>query len=519
MYNPLFTLYIYSHYVKVVNPTPRIINLLLFFNRKYEQKQWNKERNKWVVKSVKTYAYHSPCVSQFRYHINQLPPLLELLESNYVTKDLYTVKKVDLYEPEPISVSLRPKWQLYDYQIPIVDYLSRPYDANSSDRKIACRSRLVGIATGMGKSIMSLAASARIGYRTMIRIKPAFIEKWCSDIVQYLDIDKNDIMVVQGGDHLKGLIHLAKENKLDSKYIILSTRTYQNYIKMYEMDPSYHGDSGYGCLPEDLFSTLKVGTVIDDEVHLEFHAYVKGCLYTHLPLNIALSATLINQNPFLEDMYNMAFPKETRYDDLELDRYIKVYALSYFFKDVRPIRTTEYGSNNYSHAAFEKSIIRRKNILDSYLELIRFTLETGYIREYMPNDKVRIYASTIDMCSIIYEYLKSRYPQYTVGRYVEDDEYQAIIEPDITVTTIGSGGTAIDIPNLRTVILTVNISSHISNVQTMGRLRKLKDRDTKFYFLYCSQIPKHKEYYQQKIKLLRNRVDTIKDFHYPYHVG
>ena len=74
---------------------------------------------------------------------------------------------------------------------------------------------------------------------------------------------------------------------------------------------------------------------------------------------------------------------------------------------------------------------------------------------------------------------------------IVNDPYENIIEPDIRVTTIISGGTAIDIPNLRTLILN-NIKSPVANLQTMGRLRDLQNRDVKFYYLYSEQIAKHR---------------------------
>jgi len=51
-----------------------------------------------------------------------------------------------------------------------------------------------------------------------------------------------------------------------------------------------------------------------------------------------------------------------------------------------------------------------------------------------------------------------------------------MIGAEIVVTTPQSLSTGIDKPNLRVVIQTVSISSEVTNVQSAGRLRDLKDR-------------------------------------------
>ncbi len=101
------------------------------------------------------------------------------------------------------------------------------------------------------------------------------------------------------------------------------------------------------------------------------------------------------------------------------------------------------------------------------------------------------------------------------GRYVEDDPYDNVMNADISVSTIGSAGTGLDIPDLTTVILTVAINSSPSNIQGVGRLRQLKDKKTKFIYLTCSDIPKHREYHERKKVLLKEKVLTFNELSYP----
>ena len=365
-------------------------------------------------------------------------------------------------------------------------------------------------------TVTSLASVAELNHRTAIVILPAYIDKWGSDVTTTLNIKAKEIMMVRGSQQLKGIIDLAKEGQLTSKVIIISIRTIQNFYKSYELVQNGIFEEGYGCLPEDLFKVLQVGNIIIDEAHMHLYAVFKTLIYTHVPKVIGLSATLMSNDPFIRNVQHMMFPKEIRFDKIKMDQYIRVFSLAYQFRDFRAarIRTSEYGSNNYSHIAFEKSILKSRALTEGYLKLIEYLVNIGYVENFQPNDKLAIYASSIAMCDAILHYMKFKYPHYDIRRYVESDPYENVIDAQIRVSTILSSGTAIDIPDLRTVIMTTNISSPVANLQTLGRLRKLKDRDVKFYYIYCDQIRKQVQYHNEKKQLFDDRVSSIKEFTY-----
>jgi hypothetical protein len=119
------------------------------------------------------------------------------------------------------------------------------------------------------------------------------------------------------------------------------------------------------------------------------------------------------------------------------------------------------------------------------------------------------------MCKRLAADIRKRYPGRSVSTFVEGDPYSNLLESEICVSTIGSAGTAHDIAGLRVVILTVAIDSPVSNLQAIGRLRELPDRDVKFIYMFCEQIPKHKAYHRSKTQLLRGRVASYKEFWHP----
>ena len=81
--------------------------------------------------------------------------------------------------------------------------------------------------------------------------------------------------------------------------------------------------------------------------------------------------------------------------------------------------------------------------------------------------------------------------------------------------TLGSFSTGLDLPNLTTVIMTVNIDSIQSSRQAIGRLRKIPDRDVYFYYLYCNQIDKHVRVHLSKRKTYSHIAKMFNERHYP----
>jgi superfamily II DNA or RNA helicase len=506
-YEPHFILTKCTHFFKINKISPRLQSLILRYCDRYVYKSLIKvPKRGFVYAPTRVYAARLKNNSEFRFPINALLDFITFLQDKAVPEELYLIKEQPIYNPQSTTFTIKKGWVPKEYQIPVINYLL--------ENNGGC-SKFVGLRTGRGKTFCAVSALAEKKQRTVILIKPLYIEKWQSDFKTLLDHDPIDVMTVSGSQQLKALISLAVFDKLNSNLIIISNRTYQNYIDSYEDNYGNMSSTGYLCCPDQFFETLKAGILLIDEVHQDFYALYRALLYTHIPLSIGLSATLINENWFLQKMYDLIYPKPQRYVEHFHKNYLKVYGIAYSFENVNRIRINEYGSKVYSHHAFERSILLQPRILSNYKKLIHYVVEAGYIRDYIKNDKLIIFASSIAMCTELTKHLKIAYPNLDVRRYVEDDPYGNVIEPDIRVTTLLSAGTAVDIPNLRTSILTVNVLSAQSNIQAPGRLRELKDRDTKFYYLWCRQIVKHERYHQKRVEMLATHVATIKQFDYP----
>lgn len=363
----------------------------------------------------------------------------------------------------------------------------------------------------------SLQAVANVGHRVVLITKASFLEKWLEDFTKTFECMTDEILVVKGSGQLMKLLDLAEEGKLTEKAILISSATFRNYLKDYEESGEELRDLGYACMPYEFFEHVGAGVRLVDECHQDFHFYFKLDTYTHITSSISLSATLITDDLYLQQMYKVMFPLNDRMLKRDLEKYIDSIAVHFSHKNTRSIRTEEYGSTTYSHMAYEKSLLKQPEAKLHYCQLVQYILELSYFRDKLPGEKAIVFAASVDMCTEISDYLKRQYPHLDVRRYVEDDPYENVLDADIRVTTIGSGGTAIDIPDLSCTVMTTVIQSIQANVQALGRLRKRTNGKVEFYYFVADDVEKSVQYHLNKKTMLGQRAKTFKEI-YSGHV-
>lgn len=99
------------------------------------------------------------------------------------------------------------------------------------------------------------------------------------------------------------------------------------------------------------------------------------------------------------------------------------------------------------------------------------------------------------------EYLRAKYPELVINHHVSGGDFELLKTNDVTVSTIKSSGTGVDIKNLREVLLLQATDSKKDNIQILGRLRKLRlypDVTPRLTFLACLHIPQHCSYARNK---------------------
>lgn len=442
------------------------------------------------LKTENTYVFHTNQFLHLCYYLDQIGfKFTDVIKGD--------ARK---YEVELESYLIKDGWVLTEEQQPMCDFLVN----NPS------KSRLLALRTGGGKTVVSLISLAKIGWRTAIVILPGYIDKWCGDIPNVHVANSRDVMVIQGSKSLRGLIALAKDKEYVGRYIVFSINTLQDFITQFEEDPEACVAS-FGCSPIDLMPLLGIGVMLIDETHQHFHATYKILIYSNVKYQIGLSATLLSDDSVVTRAHQIVYPKDQVYDTGTFVKYTDVYALSYYIPEnlLKRVKTTNYGSNSYSHTAFEQSVRRDRDLLAFHLRLYFNAFEDFFVDQYEEKDTCFIYVATIKMADLLTAKLKERYPQFDIRRYCEDDPFSDLEEADVVITTILSAGTAVDKANLRTVIQTVSVSSSVANIQNLGRLRQLKGgKDTRFVYLFANNIRKQTAYHYKRQGLFGPRVKT-----------
>lgn len=506
MFAPLFILTTATHYFKVgeIND-PRIVKICLDFTRQFIKVNTPRGKLKDNNKELIIFAHGTKYRTEFRFHINVLDKFMNALDNNQVSSNLYRVEKKPLVIQPDIGLKVKEGWNLREDQLPVNEYILNPDGPPS---------RFVGMQTGDGKTFVTLKSLTK---RTAIIVRPMFMDKWVGDVHNILDIDvSKEVVAIRGSEDLKALLELATiPGGLDEvKIIIFSNKTLLNWYKLYKEFGKETLDQGYKCLPEDFFDHCQIGCRVIDEVHMDFHLNFLTDLYTNVEKSISLSATLLHGDMFIEEMQKIAYPVHARFKNAALKRYAISYGVTYHFKFGRKYKISEFNQTTYSHNAFEKSIMKNPEFLESYMQMIKEIIDKGYIAHKQPGQRAIVFASSKAMCTALTHYLKDSYPDLDVRRYVEDDPYTNYLEPDIRVTTIQSGGTAHDVKNLIAGFLTVGLQSLQTNIQVLGRLRLIKDVAVRFYFFSCLDIPKHIAYHRQKEEIMRERAASY--HHLPY---
>lgn len=508
-----FEVELYSHNFVVKNMSPSGRQIAMKFARNFIEYGWVRQNGRNQKVGIQTWASYVAAKNEIHFHINQFDEWKKHLADTAVPEHGYTEVTYGFVTPEPLNCLITKDKTPRDYQVEISEtYLHVP---EPSWRKF------VGIDPGMGKTYLACWAAAEYNFRIVGFLKPKYLKKWPNDLMENLGMDKDDIISVSGSAKLMSVMTRAREGTLTEKAILISNRTYLNYIKLYEK----YGDEilgmGYDCTPLEFCQLIRAGTRLIDEVHEEFFCMFKIDLYTHIPRSISLSATLEDDDPFTEAMFKTGYPVEQRCKIVVRKKYIISYALRYNLKHGEEFQTSEYGSTSYSHIAFEKNFFTKRYgyLLNAYLELIAERFEERFLTRYEDGQKCLIYAASIQMCTTIVEFLKRKYPGLDVRRYVAEDPYDNLMKAVVSVSTIGSSGTGHDIAGLITVMLTHVIRARAANIQGPGRLREIPGVDVEFEYFTCKDVPKHMEYHLIKELLLaeRTKSNTIVDL--PYVVG
>lgn len=422
----------------------------------------------------------------------------------HLSEEEIEIIEKDRYEGKDIDIKTIHGFTLRDYQ---KFYINSALDFYYN----GTNNVLINLKTGGGKTVIAMEIVSHIGKRFGILILPTYIDKWISDITTLTDIKKDEIFIIRGSKSLLKLMSMSEDELNYYKVFIFSLTTVINYIKDWlnvDKEPEFI----YPVKPDDLISYLGIEVLINDETHQEFHNVFKTLLFFDVNFFIGLTATLVSSNKRLNNMYTLLFPEKQRLKNLLQKKYINVVAISYRLRQSKSVRVTKgYG---YSQAVYENWIMNRSDVLDRYLEMIYRIVKAYFVDRREPEDKMLIFAGTVEMDKKIRDYLREKFSNLKINKYTSEDDFEVFDKSDIIVSTIQSSGTALDIKNLTIVLHTIPMDSIQANKQNIGRLRELDNKEVYFIYIYSPDIKQHRRYHKQRLEYFADIAKDIKHISY-----
>lgn len=494
---------IYSHHFSVRGFGRVEKDMLLDFCRPYAQFGLKRVGPRKFVKAMlRVYVGVKKDRSEFRFHINTLDDFYRHAANYGVKKEQMEIIEHPLYTPDVVEYEYIDERLPRDYQEPMIEYVVAPG-----------KTKAITLDPGRGKTFIALKAIDILKCKTFFCIKAQYIDKWIPDVHEAFNIKPGELMVIKGSANLKRLIELAVAGELEAKIILCSNATYKLFLKDYEMYGDRILELGWACLPHELFEKLGIGLRVIDEAHEHLHFTYRLDVYSNVPKTLALSGTLFSEDKFINQMMEVMYPPHLRMNEKERVKVVAVEAMMYDIENVdNRVKYMNHSMKSYSHVKFEQSVMKNKALLKSYFNMVADITQKRFVDIREPGQKMVIYFSTKEMCTLAHEFLSKIHPTLNVVRYIGGDDYDEMREGDLVVSTLKSLGTAIDIPGLRVALMTDALGSAQLNVQTIGRLRPLKDwpgTDPEFLFMVCLSIEKHLHYFNNKKELLKGRVKSI----------
>ena len=465
-----------------LNSASRTINMRRFVEPFVTHTFDNRSRQ-FVVDRAYVCATHNRAWLHLPYY--DLPRMEEMLVKNDIPYDLHPVSPV---AGADIGFTMAPWFQPKDArQEASIRYLTTD----------TTPLRGLAIQTGGGKTATVIKTLSVLKKRTLITMSRN-IDQWVSEIKKFTDLTDDDIYVIKGGASVIDLIENI-DVVYSPKVIVGSIKTLRQWS-----EPTLP----YADVPpfQNICELFNIGIRVIDEAHLNFHANLMLDLQMNPAITIPLTATFDVTNIKVKGIFDQYYPSTIRFGENDYRRYVDIYSYGYItgYNDVpiRKFKTRE----GYNHARFEAWLLKHPDkFAQIYQTAYRPVVESHFLNIRTSEDKLLIMCSTRQMCHTLAETLQDDYPDEQCGVYLSETDDAVLDELSIIVSTYLSSGVGTDIKNLRTVFVTISMSSRPANEQILGRLRELKDRTPVFVYVYHKGIPSQVMHAQSRHAIYKPR--------------
>ena len=408
--------------------------------------------------------------------VNYAYSLYDKVKHKYVFS-VFTVIDSDLYFPASIGVDNIEKYfpdkkVVYNYMTTAkaasMSYNMRHAPKNELQQKAIrfmmtmrkdnkVRSRFLSLATGSGKTYVSINVISQLKKKAMIIVDSiSLAEQWRGEFLKHTDLKESHIVILSGQDIVN-----AESKKPTAKIYIAIHRTLGNMLAT---------DTNSVNL---LMNKLHIGIRVFDESHVEFGNICKLNSLSNVEYTIYLTATPSRSNFIDNSLYAKVFGKIPYFNGKDLSGE-KYHTVIFYPMNSSPSITqktscrTKYGFSIQKWAGYISSDEAYPLLLEAISGIFsKFKLTERKM-------KTAIVLPTIKLIKKVSEDLKLLYPGIDIGLFIGElkpKEREEAKEKMFMITDDKMFDKAIDIPDLEILINVVDFGSLVKTEQMIGRLR------------------------------------------------
>ena len=362
------------------------------------------------------------------------------------------------------------------------------------------KQKFLSLPTGRGKTYCSIHYVFKTKKRPLVFVdQENLMEQWKNAILKFTNVTDDEIFFISGKSSIAKLKKMSKSERANIKWFIAIHRTIASYIE----------SEGTKEL-NDLFTLLGIGVKIYDEAHVEFKNtfFVDGITDIE---SIYITATPSRSDPIENTVYRRMYETVPmfRLEDDEIENYHNIIIVEYNSKpslEDKARMKNQYGFNTNEWCKYilqEDNYILLTTIIAEILEKINKNHDRKTAMLFHTNEGIEK----------LFVDFEEEFPNLEIGKFNSSikDKKKRMEEwnKDIILTTDKSFGKAIDVANLQIVIDTIPYGSEVVTKQTIGRLRKIDDKEVFYVILVDVGFDSCKKQLKQKINIYNKLAKKI----------
>ena len=349
---------------------------------------------------------------------------------------------------------------------------------------------------GKGKTYCSTKHICDVKKTTMV-ISFNLANQWSNKISEYTNLENGEnggIVNVVGIQYFEDCV----SGKINPKAAVYLTTI--NTLHLYQKT---HGKMSL----QDIADCLGIGIKIFDEAHNRYLLFNSIDLNMQTDETIYLSATPGRSAKVEDKMFAKIYKEVKSYGSYtaQMNNYYIIRYVTYNSNSTAEDRVGFKTPRGLSSLKYTRYLFDKYG--GNLMRTVMYYAEP--IFKENPKAKMLIVTDWIQDIEFIRDWLKKKYPNYSVGTYcglVKDKELkEKELTKQIIIGTIGSMQNGKDIEGLQMLFPLTTFSSSIVTRQLLGRLRQIKDKDVYYFDFADISVPSIMDQRRDRDRVFRLR--------------